>query len=66
MKRYDIGAFAIYWPADGGRALQPLSSATETLDWLNGAVTETHSLRKSDVRPALHRAREHALRDGSN
>src|SRR6266404_5191440 len=37
MKRYDIGAFPILLPADGGRALQPLSSATETLDWLNGA-----------------------------
>jgi glyoxylase-like metal-dependent hydrolase (beta-lactamase superfamily II) len=37
MKRYDIGAFPILLPADGSRALPPLSSATETLDWLNGA-----------------------------
>jgi glyoxylase-like metal-dependent hydrolase (beta-lactamase superfamily II) len=37
MRRYDIGSFAILLPAEGNRALRPLSSATETLDWLNGA-----------------------------
>jgi glyoxylase-like metal-dependent hydrolase (beta-lactamase superfamily II) len=37
MRRYDIGSFAILLPAEGDRALRPLSSPTETLDWLNGA-----------------------------
>jgi len=40
MKRYDIGSFAILLPADGGLALRPLGSATDTLDWLNGACGE--------------------------
>jgi glyoxylase-like metal-dependent hydrolase (beta-lactamase superfamily II) len=42
MKRYDIGSFAILLPAEGNRALRPLSSATETLDWLNGACGAKH------------------------
>ena len=40
MKRYDIGSFPILLPAKGERALRPLSSATETLDWLSGACGE--------------------------
>ena len=42
MKRYDIGSFAILLPAEGDRTLRPLSSATETLDWLNGACDANH------------------------
>jgi glyoxylase-like metal-dependent hydrolase (beta-lactamase superfamily II) len=37
MRRFEIGEFAILLPAEGGRLMKPLGSATETLDWLAGA-----------------------------
>jgi len=37
MRRYDIGSFAILLPKEGGRPMQPLGSASETLDWLASA-----------------------------
>jgi hypothetical protein len=39
MQRFDVGAFAFVLPSSSGTRLHPLSSATETLDWVGEACS---------------------------
>lgn len=39
MRRFDVGAFAFVLPSSSGARLRPLSSATETLDWVSEACS---------------------------